>query len=156
MSELALRLIEENKKTRSKFLDLRNCDLTEVPEEIGDLAWLESLFLSGEWWVNDFDIVWEYNRLSQQITRNSGNFNTIKSLPETFQNLSNLKILLLSGSPISDLKVLEKLTSLCLIDCSSTLVFDLSPVIALVKKNIPVFYFERYGSSDIGIYRCQN
>jgi hypothetical protein len=34
MSELALRLIEENKKNRATFLDLGNCGLTEVPEEI--------------------------------------------------------------------------------------------------------------------------
>ncbi len=35
MSELALRLIEENKKTRATFLDLGNCGLTEVQKEIG-------------------------------------------------------------------------------------------------------------------------
>ncbi len=34
MSELALRLIEENKKTKAKSLDLGNCGLTEVPEEM--------------------------------------------------------------------------------------------------------------------------
>ncbi len=38
MSELALRLIEENKKTRAPFLDLGNCGLTEVPTEIGELV----------------------------------------------------------------------------------------------------------------------
>ena len=43
MSELALKLIAENKKTRSPFLDLGNCDLTEVPEGIGELVWLEEL-----------------------------------------------------------------------------------------------------------------
>jgi hypothetical protein len=30
MSELALRLIAENKKTKAKSLDLGNCGLTEV------------------------------------------------------------------------------------------------------------------------------
>ncbi|MDD5322392.1 MAG: hypothetical protein PHD43_17620 [Methylococcales bacterium] len=38
MSELALKLIAENKRTRSPFLDLGNCGLTEVPEEIGELG----------------------------------------------------------------------------------------------------------------------
>ncbi len=33
MSELALRLIEENKKPRDTFLDIGSCGLTEVPEE---------------------------------------------------------------------------------------------------------------------------
>lgn len=32
MSELALRLIEENKKTKAKSLDLGNCGLIEVPD----------------------------------------------------------------------------------------------------------------------------
>jgi len=35
MSELALRLIEENKKTRATFLDLGNYGLSEVQEVIG-------------------------------------------------------------------------------------------------------------------------
>ncbi|QFY43460.1 hypothetical protein F6R98_13230 [Candidatus Methylospira mobilis] len=50
MSELAQRLIEENKQTRATFLDLGNCGLTEVPVEIGELAWLEALSFSSYWW----------------------------------------------------------------------------------------------------------
>ena len=49
MSELALKLIAENKKTRSPFLDLGNCGLTEVPQEIGELVWLEELSFASEW-----------------------------------------------------------------------------------------------------------
>ena len=48
MSELALKLIAENKKTRATFLDLGNCGLTEVPECCGKLVWLKELsFASG-------------------------------------------------------------------------------------------------------------
>jgi hypothetical protein len=43
MSELALKLIDENKITRATFLDLGNCGLREVPDEIGDLVWIEVL-----------------------------------------------------------------------------------------------------------------
>jgi hypothetical protein len=35
MSKLAKKLINENKRTRSRFLDLGNCDLTEIPAEVG-------------------------------------------------------------------------------------------------------------------------
>lgn len=49
MSELALKLIAENKKTRATFLDLGNCDLTAIPEELGELVWLEALTFSNEW-----------------------------------------------------------------------------------------------------------
>ena len=49
MSELALKLIAENIKTRSPFLDLGNCGLIEVPQEIGELVWLEELSFASEW-----------------------------------------------------------------------------------------------------------
>ena len=55
MSELALRLIEENKKTRAPFLDLGNCGLTEVPEELGELVWLEGLSFFG--WFPSSDLI---------------------------------------------------------------------------------------------------
>ena len=55
MSELALRLIEENKKTRANFLDLGNCGLIEVPTEIGELVWLEELSFFG--WFPSSDLV---------------------------------------------------------------------------------------------------
>ena len=55
MSELALQLIRENKQKHARgedagFLDLGNCGLTEVPEEIGELVWLETLSFSSERW----------------------------------------------------------------------------------------------------------
>jgi len=51
MSELALKLIRENiEKHRrgeyARFLDLGNCGMTEVPEEIGECVWVEKLNLS--------------------------------------------------------------------------------------------------------------
>ena len=51
MSELALKRIAENKAKHARgedarMLDLGNCGLTEVPEEVGELVWLEELNLS--------------------------------------------------------------------------------------------------------------
>ena len=59
MSELALKLVAENKAKHAqgedaRVLDLGNCGLTEVPEEVGELVWLEELILSGAW--SEFDI----------------------------------------------------------------------------------------------------
>ncbi|GAB3518018.1 hypothetical protein [Emticicia fontis] len=46
MSELALRLIEENKKTKDTFLDLGKCGLEyELPKKLLDCVWLEKLCL---------------------------------------------------------------------------------------------------------------
>jgi len=49
MSELANKLIQKNKRTKSKALDLGNCGLSEIPAEVGELVWLESLYLSEDW-----------------------------------------------------------------------------------------------------------
>jgi hypothetical protein len=43
MFKPARQLITENKQTKSTFLDLADCGLTEIPLEIGELVWLESL-----------------------------------------------------------------------------------------------------------------
>jgi internalin A len=39
----ALQLIEIEKIQRTGYLDLGNCGLTELPEELFELVWLESL-----------------------------------------------------------------------------------------------------------------
>jgi hypothetical protein len=49
MSELALRLIAQNRETRGTFLDLGNCGLTEIPADIAELTWLESVTFASEW-----------------------------------------------------------------------------------------------------------
>lgn len=67
MSELALQLIAENKKTRAPFLDLGHCGLTEVPEALGELTWLEELSFARHWWDGEVP----------KDTRNNGPRNNI-------------------------------------------------------------------------------
>ena len=43
MSELALQRIREAKEQRLTRLDLGNCGLTELPDELFELTWLEEL-----------------------------------------------------------------------------------------------------------------
>lgn len=52
MSELALKLIREAKETKAKTLDSGNCGLTELPDELFELVWLEELYLSTQSWCN--------------------------------------------------------------------------------------------------------
>ena len=49
MSDLALQRIAENKRSRAPFLYLGDCALSEVPAEVGELVWLESLSLASRW-----------------------------------------------------------------------------------------------------------
>ena len=69
MSDLALQLIAENRKTRETFLDLGNCGLTEIPREIKELAWLKSLSLSSEWYE------WDGENWQERKSQNSGDKN---------------------------------------------------------------------------------
>ncbi len=43
MSQQALHLIAIAKKNRATRLDIGNCNLTELPEELFELTWLEEL-----------------------------------------------------------------------------------------------------------------
>ena len=53
MSDLARKQIDENRKTKATFLDLGNCGMNEIPEEIGELSWLEGLSLGNTWPEDD-------------------------------------------------------------------------------------------------------
>ena len=55
MSDLALKLIQEAKDSRATRLDLGNCGLTELPEELFELTWLEELILNHRYWQYDFE-----------------------------------------------------------------------------------------------------
>ena len=104
MSELVLQLIAENKKTKNKTLDLGNCGLTEVPEEIGELVWLEKLYLKD---------------------------NELRNILH-LQTLTNLQELYVGYTKISDLSPLASLVNLLILDIGSSYVIDLSPISRLV------------------------
>ncbi|MCB0574146.1 MAG: leucine-rich repeat domain-containing protein, partial [Saprospiraceae bacterium] len=143
MSELALKLIRENieKHRRGEdatFLDLGNCGITEVPEEIGECVWVERLTLSKDWVEFKGDIGW-INKVSQ----NQGPPNIIRSL-KYLNRARSLKYLILSNSdvdwnisnlsPLSDLEFLEHLY------CQGNQIADLSPISELKKLKVIHLY----------------
>lgn len=145
MSKLALRLIAENKNTRSTFLDLGNCDLTEVPAELGELVWLEELSFAsgwrdgGEW--KDSANNGPANRL-QRLTPSNGGWwrRWWNNFPAAnpFAGLTCLRRLWLQGDfdnpfELSDLSHLAGLTQLQELDVSYTKVADLSPLAGLIQ-----------------------
>ncbi|POZ53168.1 COR domain-containing protein [Methylovulum psychrotolerans] len=127
MSELALRLIAENKETKATFLDLGNCGLTEVPEELGELVWLEELSFSGAWW----------DKNGRTASSNKDAPNKIDRLrPAPFVPLKKLRKLWLHSnyddtSALTDLSPLSHLLSLQSLSIENTQVIDLSPLAGL-------------------------
>ncbi|HEY8035064.1 MAG TPA: COR domain-containing protein [Methylobacter sp.] len=125
MSKLALRLIEENMQTRAPFLDLGNCELTEVPKEIAALVWLEQLSFSRT------RTEWDGTNWHSQLTTNVGPANNIERLIRRgstfnpFHNLKNLKQLWLNGDSsrqfsLSSIAPLDGLVNLEGLDVSAT------------------------------------
>ena len=137
VSELALRLIEENKKTRAKFLDLGNCGLTEVPAEIGELVWLEELSFSA--WRKNGDVIFESS--NNDLANNIKNLLPSISNINPFSKLKNLRKLWLNifygnKSDIVDLSPLVDLDELLFLDISESKIHDLSPIANLVNLMI--------------------
>ena len=87
MSELALKLIKEAKEKRLTRLDLGNCGLTELPDELFELVWLEELILSTQWSIHSL----KTSRVSVVNTKNNDKPNTIKKLDPKIKQLCILK-----------------------------------------------------------------
>jgi internalin A len=134
MSELALKLIAENKKTKATSLDLGNCGLTEWPEELFECVWLEELILSNHWEEYDESL----GSMDTKSSQNNEEENNLNTLPTAFVNLTQLKKLFICGSfdyyeNITDLAPLNSLINLQQVDCSRTHVSDLSPLCMLTS-----------------------
>lgn len=102
----ALRRIEECKKSEHTELDLNSLKLTEIPPEVAELIWLQSLYLFG----NQISEIKRLEKLTNLTVLNlsSNQISEIKGL----EKLTNLTILSLYGNQISEIKRLEKLANL--------------------------------------------
>lgn len=152
MSELALKLIREAKETRATRLDLGNCGLRELPDELFELTWLEELILSNEW--NEYSL--NKKKWKRFESQNRGVANQIFNISPKMRNLNQLKRLILSeqkylsnlnslqtlrnlqqlsfyATQIDDLSALKELTRLQSLDASETRVSDLVPLRALTQ-----------------------
>jgi internalin A len=126
MSELANKLIAENKRTRERSLDLGNCGLTDIPAEVGELVWLESLTLASMW------IEWDGVNWQHKGSKNKGVPNSFSDLA-LLANLTSLQNLNVSETGVRNLAPLANLTSLRSLDVSYTQVIYLAPLAHLTS-----------------------
>lgn len=128
MSDLALRLIAENRKTKAIFLDLGNCALTAIPAEISELTWLESLSLTGIWHE------WDGKTWQERKSLNTGDKNDRFTTITVLAGLTELRSLILASTQTADLAPLaglHKLQTLYLHDSTITDIAPLSKLTAL-------------------------
>jgi internalin A len=156
MSNLAQQRIREAKEKRLTRLDIGNCGLTEIPEEVFELTWLEELILSSEWDEYSFEkMKWE--RFNSQDEGKANNIKTISPkikllrvlkkliagahrIPKwdlndlsPLQDSIALQVLNVDLTQVSDLNPLKDLTSLHALHISSTEVSDISPLKNLMQ-----------------------
>jgi internalin A len=131
MSDLARQLIAENKRSKATFLDLGDCGLTHIPDEIGELTWLVSLSLAGTWFE------WHGQQWEKKVCLNRGDQNAFSDLAP-LARLTALQTLDISYTQVTDLAPLARLTALQRLDASGTLVSDLRPLARLAALQLLV------------------
>ena len=125
--ELALKLIQEAKEKRLTSLDLGNCGLTELPDELFELTWLEELIL-----CNSRKIFDEQKRKYILIgSKNRDKKNYFTFISPKISELLDLKTLIIGSDSVdlfglNDITPLQSLTKLQMLDLSSTHVEDIS------------------------------
>lgn len=125
MSELALELIEENKKTRATFLDLGKCGLSEIPYQLAKLTWLEELNFANYYWINNGTII---------ESKNKSKYNNISKLNNVFYFLKKLKKLSLNDNKnLTDITPLAGLINLQELNVSYTKVSYIGALVSLVN-----------------------
>lgn len=110
MSQLALDRIAENKKTKSKILDLGNCGLTEIPKELFDCVWLEELNLGLP---------------EDEEKKKVGKLNKFDHLPSDIRELSTLRDLRCNNAGLSDISFLKGLSKLDFLSLNNNEINDI-------------------------------
>jgi internalin A len=117
MSDLALLLINDNKRTKASFLDLGNCGLVnELPNELLDCIWLEELNLGKSFYSDK-------NKSIQSVNKEAKNSLECHSL-DILKELPKLRALYLGGNTISNVDFLENLTNLQILQLQSNKITD--------------------------------
>ena len=145
---VAIYLINQNKKTKAPFLDLGNCGLREIPEELGECTHLEELSLGeGRFVTESGETRWER-------TSNEGKKNNISSLPNSFSSLKNLEKLWIIGDAdnnyaLKDISPISRLNNLHTFYCDYTQIDDLSPLAQLSQLDRLSCAFSKVTSLDV-------
>ncbi len=134
MSDLkkALALIEDEKLKKTGELNLRNHDLTELPEEVRELVWLKELYLYKNLNLEKLPN-WIYELKNLQELNCS--FTKIDSL-EPISSLSNLQKLNCFGTKIDSLEPIYSLSNLQVLNCFGTNIDSLEPIYSLSNLQV--------------------
>ncbi len=128
MSKKALKRIAENIKTKAKKLDLRECNIINLPTELWECVWLESLDISGNKQLSDLSLIYGLQNLYEL---HCGNTRVSDLSPISW--IVNLRQLNCHITQVEDLSPISGLVNLQQLNCHITQVEDLSPISGLVN-----------------------
>ena len=131
----AQKLIQQEKKEKTGKLDLGNCGLTKIPDEIFELTWLEELSFCNE--------ICDIEKGKVRESNNEGKSNNIlnEKLPLKFKNLKNLEKLYYGGDfssgrwELKNLNILSELKNLRTLYLSRNKIEDIKPLEHLTELN---------------------
>jgi len=129
MSDLALKLIEKERKEKTGKLDLGNCGLKVLPKELFELIWLEELSL-----VSIYEDFEKENKLIFCNNQEAQNEFESKVLTGEFRYLPNLKKIYLG----------DYINSFSFNDCNSLIYCSKLQYLNLSGNNISDFSFLNY------------
>ncbi|MCX6319126.1 MAG: hypothetical protein NTW29_17750 [Bacteroidetes bacterium] len=144
-SDYVKSLIDKAYEEKAAFLDLGNCGLTEVPEEIVKLApWLKGLNF-GRWYIQDGKAIDSVNNASINII---GDSNSLLLLLQ----LSVLKTLYIRSNSIGEkgAKYVSRLNGLTSLDIRNNSISEFSTIEILLRELPALRYFGFSANSILG------
>jgi internalin A len=164
MSEHALQLIAENKKTHNKSLDLGRCGLREIPKEVLELTWLEELNFCNRWYEWMDGVYQEFRSINKgapnfiESTLDLGPLLHLKKLTfggasgqkwpvQKLDFVKNVHYLYICYCEVSDISALKEIKSLTSLYFSSNQVSDISALKEI--KSLTSLNFSSNQVSDI-------
>jgi internalin A len=155
MSERALKLIKEVKKSRSRRLDLGNCYIWDIPIQAYELYWVEELILCEHWEEYSFDSKrWIFYRSINMNLPYEGRSWIIFGPSRRIQEFKFLKKICIDGKSgmgekhmLESLSCLENMDSILHIYVNSSNIRSIDFINSL--KNLTTLYFEGYCVKDL-------
>ncbi len=109
----AIERIKKAEKENATLLDLRNCKLFSVPDEVFELTNVTSLLLDNNFLTEIPDNIWKLTKLESLFINN----NNLTTLPDNIRKLTNLEGLGIRYNNFTTLpNIIGKLTKLTLLD----------------------------------------
>lgn len=142
MNKKARQRIERCRRTQARSLDLQEFGLTEVPDNLGELTWLEELYLSR----NEIEEISGLELLKnlKVLYLHRNQISEIQGL----EKLIGLDELYLHSNQISKIKGLERLTALTILDLSFNQISTIEGLDNLI--NLKKLYLNSNQISEIG------